>query len=117
MGCGASNAAVVGATPREGTSNVLLLGPAEWLAGVRLLPAAHEAVMKWCDEQGVGEMGDVKHIDEVDVLRSLPKVQQAKLRNFGGGRGAKPHKTVGLLRVSSDKAFTMSQGRKYTGQC
>ena len=43
--------------------------------------------------------------------------QQAKLRNFGGGRGAKHHKTVGMLRISSHKAFAMSQGRKYTGQC
>eukprot|EP01047_Picozoa_sp_COSAG01_P038832 COSAG01_NODE_3171_length_6469_cov_9.978022_4_plen_817_part_00 len=87
MGCGASNAAAVGGAPREGTSNVLLLCPAEWLAGLRLLPAAHEAVMKWCDEQGIGEMGDLKHAHNVAILSSsstravaFAELQQAKLK-------------------------------------
>ena len=84
MGCGASTTAAdpfdTQGSSGEGISNVLLLPPAEWLAGLRLLPGARDAVIEWCDEQGVGEMGDLVHMDKVAVLSTLPRVQQAKLK-------------------------------------
>ena len=105
MGCAPSTAtASTGASavkPADGS--VLLQSPQDWVAGIRLMPAAGDAMLAWCAQKGAMEMGDLAFATDVAILQSVGEsnhaltleVQQMKLKHALSGLAAAIHADSG----------------------